>query len=419
MSDTVSLPGSHYGGPAVVASPDFATAVLSAIYKDDGGNTSKLNYSYQTGQKGVKSDANILIDTTPGTQSAGLYNEGIVDESTTPGADTLVGASTTQFMIADNADGDVFDVNSNASVSGGAGNDTVNVGSGEYATAYLGAGDNVVNLAVGAGVYLDPSDTPGSDTVNATGGNDFVSVGGVGYDATINFTGSPDPTDNRDTVAGSGGQTINLSGNNAIEISGADEAADTINVVSGSDTIYVDKGASVVATGSFTVVNSNDTTSGLTGLSVAGAGSATIVGGASHGVSYYGTSGDTVVAGSGSATLYGGSGTEYFSAGDSAASVLFKTGNGSDTFVGGTGHDTMSVVGTGSGLFEFSATAGGGTHVIDAFSEARDTIDLSGYTSDTVTSAGSGSSEVTTISLGDGTKITVHGIFHSSDIKFS
>jgi hypothetical protein len=418
MSDTVSLPGSSYITP--VASADAASAILSAINADDHGNTSKISYTSEPGHKGIKGDANILVDTTPGVQAGGLYNNGIVDMNDT-GVDTLVGTSTTQFMIANGSSGDVFDVNSGASVSGGAGSDTVNVGSGEYATTYLGAGDNVVNLAVGAGVYLDPSDALGSDTVNAAGGNDFVSVGGLGYDATINFTGSANPTGNVDTVAGSGGQTLNLSGNNAIEIKGADEAADTINVSSGSDTIYVDKGASVVATGSFTVVNSNDTTSGLTGLSVSGAGSATVVGGASHGVSYYGTSGDTVVAGSGSATLYGGSGTEYFSAGDSKANVLFKTGNGSDTFVGGNGKDTISVVGTGSGLFEFSATAGGGTHVIDAFSEAKDTIDLSGYTAgtDTVTSTGSGGSEVTTISLGDGTKITVHGIFHSSDIKFS
>jgi hypothetical protein len=398
---------------------------LNAIFQDDGGNSANLNYNLKSGQAGSAGTTNILIDTVPGSQIAGHNVIGIVDEDNS--ADTLVGNGMTQFMIGNNA-GDVFTVNSDASVGGGTGNDTVNVASGDYATTYLGAGNNVVNLADGAGVYLMASDTTGSDTVNATGGTDeYVSVGGSGYDATINISGATSDGVNTfgDTVDGVGGQTINLiGGGNTVEITAqSDNLPDTVNVTGGSSTIELDPNAVIVATGSFTAVNSNDTISNLTGLSVTTAGSATVTGGAIGGTIFHGTgAGDTVVAGSGATTLYGGSGTEFFSAGNDSASVVFKTGNGSDTLVGGNGNDTMSVVGTGAGLFEFSSTAPGGTHVIDAFSESKDTIDLSGYTNGNVasdTSTGSGSSEVTTISLTDGTKITVHGIFHSSDIKFS
>jgi Ca2+-binding RTX toxin-like protein len=428
MSDLVSLPGSHQGGSVPVASSDFASVVLNAIFQEDGGDGSKLNYALKSKQSDTTpGSVGILIDSTPGAQYAGAGVMGLVDESTTPGADTLIGSGSTQFMIASNAAGDEFKVNGpSTTVSGGSGNDTVVVGSGDYATTYLGGGDNQVKLDEGAGVYLQPGTVTGNDTVDAKNVDGaFVSVGGSGYDATINISGA---TDLGDTIDGAGGQKINISGGGSTVEIGAqsDLLPDVVKVTGGSSTIDLDPGAAIVASGSFSVVNSNDTPTSLTGLAVTTAGGATITGGLSGGTIFQASktelSGtvDSVIAGSGATTLYGGSGTEYFT--DTSGSATFLTGNGTNFFTLGGSSDLISNLGSGSATFKFDSVGSAGTDTIMNFSQARDTIDLSAYGEGNVTvGATTGTSQatdVTTISLSDGTKIIVHGIFSSADIKY-
>jgi hypothetical protein len=450
MSDTVSLPGSGYS-PSPVPSEDFALSINTIISQDDGGNTGNLHYGSTSAKAGVSGDTNIFIvpstDKGPVSVTAGHDYVGIADESSY--ADTLSGSDNLQFMIGNNAN-DVFNVGDNSSldsaggvsVAGGSGSNTVNVADVTTLTTSFGNGGNTVNLGTaadsngggGSTLYFEAGDTPGSDTVNAYGSNNYIEVDGYNPagSATINLFGDSDTTGGSvDTISGSGsgGATVNVSGNNFVEFSSLDGlGADSVNVTSGTNVFELDDGVSMDAKGSFTVVNTNDTMGGLTGLMVTtGGGYASIMGagglgGTAGGLVYTGASGgDTVVAGSGAATLFGGSGTEYFTGG--TGTVVFHQGSGADTFVAGAADDTFFGGASGSGDFVIqSSTAGGQSYVINAFNAGHDTIDLSGYTSSDIqtstSTGGTGASEVTTVTLTGGTKITIHGSFNDSLFKY-
>jgi Ca2+-binding RTX toxin-like protein len=135
-------------------------------------------------------------------------------------------------------------------------------------------------------------------------------------------------------------------------VQGSASGHDTINLGSGSDTVY-EKGQATVQ-------------SAFGGASVDG------------GVVAFANSGSTHSehAVSGHVTLIGGTQSNEFIGG--AGTTVMKGGTGNDTFVGGSGYDTMTG-GTGKNLFEFISAAAGGQHVITNFVSGQDQLYLEGY----------------------------------------
>jgi hypothetical protein len=258
-----------------------------------------------------------------------------------------------------------------------------------------------------ASVYLDAGDnlvqlkggsvsllgTGGQDTVNVLTGTNTVSAA---YKVTVDLTGSG--TIDKLTLAA--GSAVKISGNSInTTVTGNNE---TINVSGSNEHIQL------IGTGDTIIISggSNDTIT-YSASSQQNSKSATNIGGAAHAT--------TTVAGSSvGATLHGGT-----------ANFVHRVG-AMDVYTAGTRSDTMSGALTdtkGGDLFKFDASIHS-KHVITAFSSQRDTISIAHADRAQVVDAlkhatvvGSGAHTTTIFGL-DNTRITIVGDrVLASDIK--
>lgn len=250
----------------------------------------------------------------------------------------------------------------------------------------LGSGDAGESVLAGAG-NLTFEAFAGSGTIVAGGGNDFIAI----------------------TRADKGAWDINLgNGKNTVVASGS--GADSISLGSGPSTIYLGAGTAKVTVGGADTITAGSGASTITGTPsasvylVAGKGDLDFIGG---------NGGNTVIAGTGSETLFAGSGADLLQGG-SAGHNLLQAGSGADTLVGSTKHQ-------GTDVFQFAASAGGGTDLVVGFTGA-DKIHLVGYGPNEVSNAIATqvhSAGSTTITLSDSTKITFQSVADLTKSNFS
>jgi Ca2+-binding RTX toxin-like protein len=133
-----------------------------------------------------------------------------------------------------------------------------------------------------------------------------------------------------------------------------------------------------------------------------------------------GTANDLVLAGGGNETLIGAqsSGNNTFVAGSGSDTIV--GGSGNDVFMAGSGAATMTG-GSGADLYAFFNGEAGGTDVITNFKLGTDHVTLQNYGPGAVSTAlasaifADGS---TTMTLPDGTKVTFQGITHLTSASF-
>ncbi len=222
----------------------------------------------------------------------------------------------------------------------------------------------------------------------------------------LNLTG--DPT----VIGGTGSDTITAGSGPALIIggSGADliyggNGPDTIEGGSGADTMYGGNGPDTMYGG-----NGPDTMYG-------GNGPDTMYGGNGPDMMYGGNGPDLIYAGNGNDTIQGGSGPDTIYAGSGVD--LIKGGSGPETIVGGAGNSTIQV-GTGPTLIQDNGVAGHDTVV--GFDQAHgDGITFAGQDTtsiDHVVATAQVSGGNTTITLPDGTSMTLVGITHIDNTFF-
>jgi hypothetical protein len=232
--------------------------------------------------------------------------------------------------------------------------------------------------------------------VYAGSGNDSIDVHGTGMIVAGSGNDSITENTNGNISVGGGSDTVTLLGTGSISENGSG-GHDTINLGFGSDTIYEHGQATVY--GEF--------------------GTASIVGG-SLAILNSGSDYHELIASTGNATLIGGEYTNQFVAGSGNVDMVGSGKLGPDTFVGGSGHDTMTG-GANTNLFEFLQSEKGGHTVITNFVSGQDQLYLEGHSfswleqNHDISSSGGN----TTITLDGGqTTIELKGVssLHSSDI---
>jgi hypothetical protein len=351
---------------------------------------------------------------------------GGLDFTTTVGADTITtqAGATDRITLAlgsyvNSAGTDVINVgggnstivvSGNSTVSGGTGSnhytlggddllvsrgfDAVTVGSGAHAaisaTTFISVSETNATVSL---AMLTPST---ADAVTVSGGT--ATIGGVGAKAGISVS-----------TGATGGVAIQLgSGSDTVWSAGAD----TISAAAGA--------ASVQASGAVAVAM------GTGSLFLYGSGSGTVQGGAgtfsysgwgSGGLTFAGGSGNAVIsgaqgaldvtAGAGNITLSGGSASRFVAG--SGQAVVRET-SGSNSVIFGS-RSTTVLGGGGTDLYRFVAGQGGGTDLISNFRIGFDKLSLEGFAADPIQSQSAGAAGLT-LSLADGTQVTLAGIQH-------
>jgi Ca2+-binding RTX toxin-like protein len=278
-----------------------------------------------------------------------------------------------------------------------------------------GTGNDTVSVVGKASAYLEAGNnlvqlSNGSVSLLGTGGNDTVNVlSGANtvsatYKATVDLTGSG-TTDHLTLAARS---TVGVAGNNInATITGNNE---TIRVTGSNEHIQL------IGTGDTIIISggTNDTITYAAPGKQSGHGAATQIGGGHTGTGQSGHK-TTSVAGSGAgSTLHGGSASFVHHIG---AHDVYTAGQHSDTMAGALTDKT------GGDLFKFDASTHS-SHMITAFSSQRDTISIAHADRTQVADAlkhatitGSGAHTTTMFGL-DNTKITIVGDrVLASDIK--
>jgi Ca2+-binding RTX toxin-like protein len=279
-----------------------------------------------------------------------------------------------------------------------------------------------------------------------------------------------------DTIYGGNGPELLIGGSGADLIFGGN-GPDTIQGGSGSETIYGGNGGDVITGGSGADVihggNGRDTITGGSGPDTiyAGHGGDLIYGGTGPDVIYAGDGPDTIFGGSGPDTIYGGyhnhrggdddghrggdddnhrdgdddnhrRGYDSHREGDDdghrgGAGILVHGGSGADLIVGGDGNDTVfggtgadTIDGGGGDNLIYAGT--GGTLIEDSRIQGHDTVvGFDQAHGDAITFAGATAAAVdqvvatatvkdgsTTISLPDGSSMTLVGITHIDSTFF-
>jgi serralysin len=249
-----------------------------------------------------------------------------------------------------------------------------------------------------------------------------------------------------DTIgAGPGHNSIVLgSGNDLVLVTGHD----SIVAGSGNDTVDVLSGDAIVQGGTGTLIFANG--SGASTV-FGGAGSDTILGGNGGGVYHGGAAGNNLLIGGLAATTLFGGGNNDMLVGESSVrdvliagpgnETLIGAGNGNDTFVGGSGADSMMggfgrntfIAGSGGGtmtggiagnIYEFIDDRSQGSFVITDFTPGVDKIKLVGDDKDdhkaieqALKSQVSAGGNVT-ITLEDNTKVTFLNVSHLDRSSF-
>jgi hypothetical protein len=388
------------------------TVVLNELIQPNEAN---LKTGYTLGTGGEYS----FIDTTTFTTVTG----------STTGGDTVVATGLTTY----DAVGDGNEVNflygdnvynggtsTNDTITGGAGFDTINTGTGSN-LVFGGYGRDVINLQDTTGnadlAYLGD----GNNFVNADGVNDLVVTGVSGQ--TINgATSTTAGTHNTLTVdiesktqnpyfggndlvnAGSanllvydtiGGNTI-YGGSGSLNVVGGVRpgliVADTVVAGSGGGNIYA------AADNNFNISSGTDTTGGNTINVIAGSGNETLNGGSAGGnLVFYGSQDTT---GSANDTMIGGSGSN-----------IFITGTGNEEIDAGAGSNLLYLEGVANShvtVFDFAASndlVGFGSAI-----SGNESSILADATTGTVAGAGGATVDTVTLSLGNNSTVTFVGI---------
>lgn len=292
-------------------------------------------------------------------------NDILVDPNS--GIDTFNGKGGIDTLVSDIAwiDNMLFDMNTGERTYNGTTYDTFkNI---ENLTLGGGAdvnGDNKNNVIK----FLDTGDNH-SNTVHAGGGNDKL-FGGVGDDFLYGDGG-------KDKLNGGVGDD-KLDGGNG---------KDTLNGGAGSDHLYGGNADDIVKGGKNNDFlfgdDGNDTLKGGAGNDVlaGGTGNDTLKGDDGEDELYGGDGKDTLKGGDGDDELYGGFGKDILQggkgddwlAGDNGDDIL-KGGKGDDYLSGQWGDDIL-IGGSGRDTFRFSD--GGGSDVIEDFTDGIDTLKLS------------------------------------------
>ena len=332
-----------------------------------------------------------------------------VNLSTGSGADTITVYATNNTISSGGGD-DVIAVTASAtgieSISGTAGNKSINLSSGASATITTGTGTNSGNDTI--------SSTAATNTITSGDGTDTITVLGTG-DQTI--------TSGNGTKTISVGSSSVVAGNASIT---SGSASDTITVYATNNTISSGGGDDVIAvTASATGIESISGTAGNKSINLSSGASATITTGtgtnsgndtiSSTAATNTITSGDgtdtITVLGTGDQTITSGNGTKTISVGSSsvvAGNVSITSGSGADTITvyatnntisSGDGNDVITLTGSGAN----SITGGSGDKLIDvsdttgivniitgsgsdtvAVGTGNETIDAGGSSSDTI-----------------------------------
>ncbi len=273
-------------------------------------------------------------------------------------------------LVAAQAGSVLFGGAGSTTLVGGDGDDTLVGGAGAQ-TIYTGAGRNLVGLGGGSSVVL----AQGQDTIIADGGTALVQTAGA---ATV-FGGS-----GALTFLGGAGQSVVVAG-------------------SGSATVFGGTGGGLLAGGR---AGGN--------VLIAGQGATTLFGGGSGDTLYaVGPTADTLIAAAtGNATLVGAGSTganAYYAGG---GANLIGGGSGSETFFAGRGQATM-IGGAGGDTFSFNNGLAGGAVTITDFNQAEgDRLAVVGYAGGAAAALATAQSAggSTTLSLTDGTRITLQGV---------
>ncbi len=266
----------------------------------------------------------------------------------TSGNNLYVGSDTVSSQVVD-------------TIVAGPGKDTIITGSGD-ASVFGGSGNALIFLddtTTGSSsandiVYLN--DTTGHGVVVANGVNDYVVSNGIGNQ----IFGSNTAGTQIGVVFGSAGLTA------------ATNTADLFVANASNSTVYDNTSGNAVFGGSGQLVFIAGT--GVNGVVVAGTGENIVFGNSGSDINIYTSAADTagniIVAGSGNESLLGGAsaGNQIFWANttDSSASALITGGQGNDTFVSGTGSETVNS-GAGANMFVIADNNGMNNITINDF----------------------------------------------------
>ena len=327
-------------------------------------------------------------------------NEGSDKLEGAGGSDRLLGGTGNDELKGDEGDDTVVGGTGSDIASGGDGNDRLFAGAGDGGNDFI-AGDNGSDVLAGGGgddTVIGGSITGNGNAIAVTAsavsneGSDIL-FGGAGNDILI--TGSLNDTNNNGRVDDGEVNVTNTSAATAFAGTGDDEVYgaagndelgggtgnDFIEGADGNDILYGGRNdeSQIVSNDRLRGGNGNDLifASGGADSVRGGDGDDTLFGGTQNDVVRGDDGNDTIFGGTGNDTLTGGAGNdEFFNGG---GDDIVDAGAGSDTIRSGTGDDTLTG-GSGGDTFLFGADHD--DDVVDDFSLADDTLDLSATATD-------------------------------------
>jgi hypothetical protein len=258
MASTVSLPGGGKTSFTLPVGADASSALQAAIlseFKAAGKNITLNSVASKAAGKAGFFNAVVNTVTSNVSLSAGTGVQAVFALGT--GKDTLVGNTSTSLLYGNASDtkGDSFSVAGKTTVFGTAGADTLSVGTGANATAYLEGGANIVTLVgsdtltvAGTGTASITGGASGKEVVSLSTGATTIKAGAasisvVGGTGAITFTHGKGGTDTVSTSATSGtftgalgstgGDTFNIGlvSSGKFVINSFSGATDKINIV--------------------------------------------------------------------------------------------------------------------------------------------------------------------------------------------
>jgi Ca2+-binding RTX toxin-like protein len=285
-------------------------------------------------------------------------------------------------------------------LNGGSGNDTLNGGAGND-TLDGGADDDTLNGGDGSDTLTDFSGV--TTTISGGSGNDFINISSVG------FAGSIDGGADIDTLTAQGSirlltitgvEILHTNGGNVTGLASQFDAFDTIRVNGSQPNTNVF--LTLFAIGGATTLNLTDELA---------------IPGGSRGVNLTGSAdAETITTGAGNDTISGNDGADVISSG--AGDDTLNGGNGDDTLNGGDGNDVLNggadndTYNGGAGADEINDTQG--TSITVNGGDGDDRINLSSTAFAGTIDGGNGTDTLTAFNLTNLTSITGVEVLHTS-----